>query len=777
MTDLSQTGTLSPIDRARLSGELLQIRNDLAAGTLSAIDKARASARAIQIRAVLGAAPAVASTNAEQTPPVALTGNEFGEFPDTPEGKKDLRAAAKAYLEGMRGQMVDCPALGEKVEIRQRGIKETIAFSGNPKKLRLLHAIPKIITSAKVASRSDNHKRDKKPDVVAYINLKSTVLLADEEITVEVVIEQDSNGHLYYDLMIDPPKEKAMLDSSNTALGSKRSPDHNSGHLLDSSVEQGHEGVTLDDAGGAQVLNLFLDDDAPGQQEEAPPAPAAGIVEYTTRKGKVLRGVIRTDLTLDQAKAIDPYTWRINGGYFIREKHLAGDTSAVPAAPAPATLTPEQETEKADRDARVVIEQKQKLLASQVTKLRAAGDKAIAAGSAGMNQDRLTNTHRRAGMAATAIARAANEEAEGATLNNIADAMEVGAAGPLAKLDSRAQLQELKRALDLARHHATTGLSYNERRDRMSQPIGEQDLQHVRMPAPLVWSSRYRDAALAMAKKAPTGNSRLIAALTKMGQRAERWRLTDDGDIAITRKAHKVLGTVKEGYYTQEAVDVLGRVDRLTRMDITNDAQLQDACRALLPHLAARKEESAVAKAERAIIGQKVGIDFFPTPAAVAQRMARLAGITKGMRVLEPSAGNGNLADAAAAAGAVVDVVEISSSLRDILTAKGYNVVDHDFTGFKPEKPYDAILMNPPFSNRQDAAHIMQAFGMLAAGGKLVAIAGEGVFFGVDKKAEQFRDWLDSHNADVEKLEGGTFQDNALLAQTSANARLIIIHK
>ncbi|WP_240998618.1 hypothetical protein, partial [Pseudomonas viridiflava] len=180
MTDLSQTGTLSPIDRARLSGELLQIRNDLAAGTLSAIDKARASARAIQIRAVLGAAPAVASTNAEQTPPVALTGNEFGEFPDTPEGKKDLRAAAKAYLEGMRGQMVDCPALGEKVEIRQRGIKETIAFSGNPKKLRLLHAIPKIITSAKVASRSDNHKRDKKPDVVAYINLKSTVLLADE---------------------------------------------------------------------------------------------------------------------------------------------------------------------------------------------------------------------------------------------------------------------------------------------------------------------------------------------------------------------------------------------------------------------------------------------------------------------------------------------------------------------------------------------------------------------------------------------------------------------
>lgn len=258
----------------------------------------------------------------DQQQTVALTGNEFGEFPDTPEGKKALRAAAKAYLEGMRGQMVDCPALGEKVEIRQRGIKETIAFSGNPKKLRLLHAIPKIITSAKVASRSDNHKRDKKPDVVAYINLKSTVLLADEEITVEVVIEQDSNGHLYYDLMIDPPKEKAMLDSSNTALGSKRSPDHNSGHLLDSSVEQGHEGVTRDDAGGAQVLNLFLDES--NQEQHGHDYPAGALTEYTTRKGKTLRGLVRKDLTMAQAREIDPHTWRINGGYFIREKYLGG---------------------------------------------------------------------------------------------------------------------------------------------------------------------------------------------------------------------------------------------------------------------------------------------------------------------------------------------------------------------------------------------------------------------------------------------------------------------
>jgi len=502
------------------------------------------------------------------------------------------------------------------------------------------------------------------------------------------------------------------------------------------------------------------------------------IIEYTTKgKGKVLRGIIRTDLTQAEAKAIDPYTWRMSGGYFIREKYLSGDTSSVQAAPVPVVLSPEQEAEKQDRDRRVALERQQQAIAHQVGKLREAGSKAIASGSEGMNADRKTNTSRRAGMAASAYARAASDEAEGQTLNNIADAIEVGAAGPLANLTSRAQLQELKKILIQAKFESERGLTYSEQLALRGQPVGEDALRHVSMPNRLVWASRYSNAAMTLAKKAPTGNSKLIAALKKLGDRTERWPLVNDGDIAITRKAYQVLGTIKETWDLKDPMEMLARVERLKRMGVTNEMQLQDACRALLPHMAAKKEESAVVKLERAIIGQKVGIDFFPTPAAEAHRMARLARITKGMRVLEPSAGNGNLADAAAAAGGEVDVIEISSQLRDILTAKGYTVVAQDFNSFTPDEPYQAILMNPPFSKRQDAEHIMRAFGMLANGGTLVAIAGEGVFFGQDQKAVQFRAWLDSHNADVEKLGEGTFQDNALLAQTSVNARLIVLHK
>ncbi len=73
---------------------------------------------------------------------------------------------------------------------------------------------------------------------------------------------------------------------------------------------------------------------------EAAPAPASGpqIVEHVTGKGKTLRGVVRTDLTPAQAKTIDAYTFKKDGGQFIREAHLHALNEAFPepaTAPAP----------------------------------------------------------------------------------------------------------------------------------------------------------------------------------------------------------------------------------------------------------------------------------------------------------------------------------------------------------------------------------------------------------------------------------------------------------
>lgn len=82
--------------------------------------------------------------------------------------------------------------------------------------------------------------------------------------------------------------------------------------------------------------------DMAAAQEQAA-AEGLEIIEHTTGKGKVLKGVVRKDLSREQAKAIDEYTFSKDGGYFIRAQHmnsqaykdsLGGDTPAVMSATA-----------------------------------------------------------------------------------------------------------------------------------------------------------------------------------------------------------------------------------------------------------------------------------------------------------------------------------------------------------------------------------------------------------------------------------------------------------
>jgi 16S rRNA G1207 methylase RsmC len=60
--------------------------------------------------------------------------------------------------------------------------------------------------------------------------------------------------------------------------------------------------------------------------------------------------------------------------------------------------------------------------------------------------------------------------------------------------------------------------------------------------------------------------------------------------------------------------------------------------------------------------------------------------------------------------------------------------------------------MNPPFSNGQDIDHVRHAFDLLADGGRLIAIMSEGTFYRSDKKAVNFRAWLDEHSGTSERL-------------------------
>lgn len=64
---------------------------------------------------------------------------------------------------------------------------------------------------------------------------------------------------------------------------------------------------------------------APGAAAAPAPTGERGtepLVEHVTQRGKTLRGVVRMGISKAEAQAIDPFTFKKDGGWFIREQHL-----------------------------------------------------------------------------------------------------------------------------------------------------------------------------------------------------------------------------------------------------------------------------------------------------------------------------------------------------------------------------------------------------------------------------------------------------------------------
>jgi hypothetical protein len=220
------------------------------------------------------------------------------------------------------------------------------------------------------------------------------------------------------------------------------------------------------------------------------------------------------------------------------------------------------------------------------------------------------------------------------------------------------------------------------------------------------------------------------------------------------------------------------RRTRLERMGIFTGSEYRSALREFASIREQASPPDKIMEMERSIIGRSNdGLDFFPTSEPVIQTMLEAAEVTSGMRVLEPSAGMGHIADAIRAQTEVEpDVVELSGERRDLLEAKGYHLVASDFMEMK-DGQYDRIIMNPPFSKGRDIHHVMHAYELLRPGGRIVAIMGEGAFFQSNKGAERFRAWLEDLGATSERLPERSFMDPSLPVNTAVNARLVVIDK
>lgn len=130
------------------------------------------------------------------------------------------------------------------------------------------------------------------------------------------------------------------------------------------------------------------------------------------------------------------------------------------------------------------------------------------------------------------------------------------------------------------------------------------------------------------------------------------------------------------------------------------------------------------------ITDTKKQFQFYETPEVLAQRMVALADMRTAFAVLEPSAGHGAIANAimrASTRPVIMTCIEVDPSKAAVLHAQGLACHIADFMGIRTLVPeYEAIVMNPPFSNRQDIKHIRHALAMLAPGGRLVAICSAG---------------------------------------------------
>ena len=170
------------------------------------------------------------------------------------------------------------------------------------------------------------------------------------------------------------------------------------------------------------------------------------------------------------------------------------------------------------------------------------------------------------------------------------------------------------------------------------------------------------------------------------------------------------------------------------------------------------------------------GYQFFPTPRAVAERMCEMAEIDSASEVLEPSCGNGQLADVIwEHLPAGMCCIELNTDMKRYLSEKPYGVSYRDFLDVTKKEigAINRVVMNPPFTRHQDIDHVRHAYDLLDAGGILVAIMCESTFFRTDKKSVEFRDFLDSVYAQAIKLEPGAFRESG----TDVVTRIVKIRK
>jgi len=169
---------------------------------------------------------------------------------------------------------------------------------------------------------------------------------------------------------------------------------------------------------------------------------------------------------------------------------------------------------------------------------------------------------------------------------------------------------------------------------------------------------------------------------------------------------------------------------------------------------------------------------FYPTPPELARRAWKKFKRDLG-RVLEPSAGNGDLTAACPQNQSwghrqvEIDAIEIDVTRHATLRDKGMNVVGVDFLSFQAGAQYGQILLNPPFA--QGAKHVLHAWRILWDG-EIVAILNADTIRNPFSRERQALVDLISEHGDVEFV-GKAFLGADVEVQADVEVALVYLEK
>tara|TARA_B100000745_G_scaffold192726_1_gene126765 strand:+ start:30224 stop:31606 length:1383 start_codon:yes stop_codon:yes gene_type:complete len=161
-------------------------------------------------------------------------------------------------------------------------------------------------------------------------------------------------------------------------------------------------------------------------------------------------------------------------------------------------------------------------------------------------------------------------------------------------------------------------------------------------------------------------------------------------------------------------------------------------------------------------------LSFYPTPTKViTQMMGRLYG--ENLRILEPSAGTGNMVRHLLTKGHRVDAVEVDpmryQQLCQIRSPK-VTVTHANFLCMTPVAEYDAVVMNPPFYGTHYMEHVEHAYRYLKTRGTLLAVLPYTVRLGTTKKHKAFRKWVKDNRGHFYDLPPCSFEESGTRINT-----------